>query len=401
LKDAWSVEPVHPWVIDLKTGKERNLTPKFDRMAGDQSIGDLGFGLDSPIAAWSSDGKSFYYQVSDEGDVYLVRKDLKVGTPERIWHAKGCIPLWDLAADKLVLHHLDFHDLGTLHICHKASAARPVFRTLKAFNSEFVASRKLGELREVHFKSIDGTRVHGWVLTPPDFNAKKKYPSVLEVHGGPRAQYSRMFMHEMQYLAAQGYVVMFTNPRGSQGYGRDFAGAIIAAWGTKDYDDVMAAADWLEAQPYIDRKRMGITGGSYGGYMTNIVVGRTHRFRAAVTQRSVFDLESFCGTSDIGHLDKYEFGGFPWENPDGYAAQNPINLVGNIQTPILIEHQEADHRCPIEQAEQMYGQLKLRGRTVEFHRYPEESHGMSRGGRPDRRVIRLEAIAGWFKKHMK
>ncbi len=400
-RDAWNVERVHPYLVDLKTGKERNLTPKFDRQPGDHSIGDLGFGLDAPLCRWSKDSKSFYYQISDEGDVYIARKTLAAGDPREVWRAPGTVPLFDITGETLVLHQVGFENLGTMHICENLKAARPAFRKLKSFNTDYLAARELGKIKEVRFKSADGTRVHGWLVLPPNFRPRRKYPSILEVHGGPRAQYSRVFFHEMQFLAAQGYVVMFTNPRGSQGYGKEFAGAIVAAWGTKDYDDVMAAADWLEAQSFIDKKRMGITGGSYGGYMTNMVVGRTRRFKAAVTQRSVVDLESFVGTSDIGCLDNFEFGGYPWENPNGYRKMNPLYLIENIRTPLLIEHQEFDLRCPIEQAEQLYAQLKLRGRPVELHRYPEESHGMSRGGRPDRRVIRLEAIAGWFKKWMK
>jgi dipeptidyl aminopeptidase/acylaminoacyl peptidase len=400
MQDAWGVEPVHPYLVDVARGTEKNLTPGFDRQPGDHSIGDLGFGLDSPVCCWSRDGKSFIYQVTAEGEVYLVRKDLKVGKPVRLTKQSGCIPLFDMVNDKLVYHQLDFDDFGTLHICEKLTAT-PRFRTLKEFNRDYAQKRRFGKVRELQVKSKDGTRVQGWLLTPPEFSPRKKYPSILEIHGGPRAQYSRVFFHEMQFLAANGYVVLFTNPRGSQGYGEKFAGDIVGRWGTTDYEDVMAAADWLEAQPFIDKKRMGVTGGSYGGYMTNMIVGRTRRFRAAITQRSVFDLESFCGTSDIGAFDHYEFGGFHWENQEAYRAMNPIELVANIRTPLLIEHQENDMRCPIEQAEQMYGQLKLRGRTVEFHRYPEESHGMSRSGRPDRRVIRLEEMVKWFKKWMR
>lgn len=400
VKDAWGVEPVHPYLVDIAKGTERNLTPGFDRQPGDHSIGDLGFGLDVPICRWSKDGKSFVYQVTADGGVYLVRKDLKVGKPQRITKSEGCVPLFDLKNDTLVYHHLDFKDLGTVYIADKLTAT-PRVRKLMEFNRDYARRKMLGNIRELHVTSKDGTKVHSWLLTPPGFNPRKKYASILEIHGGPRAQYSRVFFHEMQFLAASGFVVMFTNPRGSQGYGEKFAGDIVGRWGSTDYEDVMAAADWLEKQPFIDKKRMGVTGGSYGGYMTNMIVGRTRRFRAALTQRSVFDMESFCGTSDIGAFDSYEFGGFHWENPQGYKLMNPIELVENIRTPLLIEHQENDLRCPIEQAEQMYGQLKLRGRIVEFHRYPEESHGMSRSGRPDRRVIRLEEMVKWFRKWLK
>jgi acylaminoacyl-peptidase len=286
-------------------------------------------------------------------------------------------------------------------LCKDVRSARPEFKQLTENNKEYLRKTSFGKIKEVRFHSGDGTRLHGWLLTPPDFSARKKYPAILEVHGGPRTQYGRVFFHELQYLAAQGFVVLYTNPRGSQGYGQQFAGAIVSAWGTCDYDDVMAAADWLEQQRFVDSKRIGITGGSYGGYMTNLVVGKTHRFRAAVTQRSVVDLKSFAGSSDLGFLDNYEFGGQYWETPENHAKMSPLTYADKVKTPLLILHNENDMRCSIEQAEQFYVALKLRGRTVEFLRFPEESHGLSRTGRPDRRVIRLEAIAGWFKKYLK
>ncbi len=402
LQDAWGVEQLHPWLVDLTTGKERNLTPGFDRQPGDMTIGDTGYGLGLPVVAWSADSRKIYYQITDEGDTYLARIGLKGGEPERVWDARGQVALFNVSGKGLALLHLDFETLGEIQFCADHTTAHPAFEKLIRFNDDFLATRKLGKVREVHFKSADRTRLQGWLITPPDFNPNKKCPAILEVHGGPRLQYGRTFFHEMQYLAAEGYVVFFTNPRGSQGYGKEFAGCTVAAWGTHDYDDIMAAADWLETQPFVDKKRIGITGGSYGGYMTNLCVGRSHRFRAAVTQRSVVDLATFAGTSDIGFQDNYEFGGYSWDNPEGYARMSPITYADNIRTPLLILHNESDLRCAMEQAEQLYARIKIRGKApVEFWRFPEEFHGLSRGGRPDRRVIRLEGIAGWFRKWMK
>jgi dipeptidyl aminopeptidase/acylaminoacyl peptidase len=401
LQDAWGVEQLHPWLVDLTTGKQRNLTPGFDRQPGDITIGDCGYGLGLPLVAWSADSRKIYYQITSEGDTYLARIGLKPGTPEPVWDVPGQVGLYTVSGAALALLHLDFETIGEIQFCDDNTAAHPAFERLAGFNEDFLATRALGRTKEVHFKSGDGTRLQGWVVTPPDFNPRKKYPAILEVHGGPRTQYGRTFFHEMQYLAAEGYVVFFTNPRGSQGYGKEFAGCTVAAWGTYDYEDILAAANWMEAQPYVDKKRIGITGGSYGGYMTNLAVGRTDRFRAAVTQRSVVDLSTFAGTSDIGFQDNYEFGGYSWDNPEGYAAMSPISYADNIRTPLLILHNENDMRCAVEQAEQLYARIKIRGKApVEFWRFPEESHGLSRGGRPDRRVIRLEGIAGWFKKWM-
>jgi dipeptidyl aminopeptidase/acylaminoacyl peptidase len=402
MQDAWGVETIHPHFVDLRTGRSRNLTPRVDRFAADLTLGDLGFGLGSPALFWSADSRKIYYQFSDEGDTILVRCGLRAGEPERVWDAHGQVAAVQSTGKAFALVHTDFETLGEIQFCADNTAAHPAFRKLITFNRDYFAARELGAVKEVHFKSGDGWPLQGWVFLPPRFSPRKKYPAILEVHGGPRLQYGRVFFHEMHYLAAQGFVVFMTNPRGSQGYGEAHAAATVAAWGTDDFNDIMAAADWLEAQRFVDKKRIGITGGSYGGYMTGLVVGRTRRFRAAVAARGVMDLRTMFGTSDLGWDVKYEFAGYPWQNPRGYEVMSPISYAQNVRTPLLILHNEGDQRCSIEQAEQFFMHIKIRAKTpVEFWRFPEESHGLSRGGRPDRRVIRLEGIAGWFKKWMR
>lgn len=205
----------------------------------------------------------------------------------------------------------------------------------------------------------------------------------------------------MHVLAANGYVVVCPNPRGSQGYGRKHAESIVGAWGTKDWEDIEAVADWLDAQTFVAKKHVGICGGSYGGYMTNWALGHSRRFRCGVTDRSVVELKSFAGSSDIGFYDNYEFGGYYWDNPEGYTKMSPLTYAHKIKDPLLIVHSENDLRCAIEQAEQLFVALKVRGRTVEFLRFPEEFHGLSRGGRPDRRVVRMQAYLDWFSKYLK
>ncbi|RQW00346.1 S9 family peptidase, partial [bacterium] len=399
-QDAWGVEEFHPWRIDLKTGKIKNLTPKFDRQAQDLSIADIGFDFESPKVCWSRDSRAIYYQVSDEGSTVIARARMTADDPDYVFDLPGQAALFDMAGNAMAVVHAGFKNLGDIFFCPDVTAKKAAFTKLVAHNEDYLKSRELGKTKEVRFRGHDGTRLHGWLLTPPNFNPNKKYPAILEVHGGPRAQYARVFFHEMQYLAAQGFVVFFTNPHGSQGYGRTFAESIVKAWGTKDFEDVMAAADWMEQQKFIDKKRIGITGGSYGGYMTNFALGNTRRFKAGVTQRSVVDLRTFAGTSDIGYFDHMEFGGYYWQNPQGYAKMSPLTYADKIRDPLLIIHSENDMRCPMEQAEQLYAALKIRKRKVEFLRFPEESHGLSRGGRPDRRVIRLKAIAEWFKKYL-
>jgi dipeptidyl aminopeptidase/acylaminoacyl peptidase len=260
---------------------------------------------------------------------------------------------------------------------------------------------QLGKTKDIMFKGYDGTEIQGWIVFPPGFRKTKKYPSILEIHGGPRVQYGYTFFHEMQYLAAKGYVVFYTNPRGGQGRGKTWAESIAGGWGGLDYQDCMAAADYLEKQKFIHPKKMGVTGGSYGGYMTNWIIGHTDRFKAAVTQRSVTNLMSMYGSSDIGWSLEREFDGTPWDNPENYQKCSPITYFRNVKTPVLIIHSEQDLRCPTEQGEQMFIMLKRLGKTVELVRFPEEPHGLSRHGRPDRRLARLSWIEKWFDKYLK
>jgi len=402
LRDAWGVEPVHPYLVDLATGKWRDLTPGFDRMAGDLTLTDTGIGMNAPSVVWSADSRHIYYQVTDQGDTILIRAGLKSGEPEPIWTSHGAVAAFAGNGGTLVLSHSGFEVFGDFHVCDNTTSAAIRFRKLAGFNEDFAATRTLGKVREVHFNSGDGTRLHGFLITPPDYSPGRKYPVILEIHGGPRLQYGRVFFHEMQYLAAQGFVVFYTNPRGSQGYGEAFAGSTVAAWGTVDYEDIIAAADFLQAQSFVDEKRIGITGGSYGGYMTAFAIGHTNRFRAAVSTRGAVNWATLQSTSSAGWHLRSEFGGYHWENPEYYARMSAINYADQIRTPLLIMGNDADQVCPTEQSAQLFSTVKLLGKCpVEMWRFPEESHGMSRGGRPDRRVIRLEGIAGWFKKWMK
>ena len=198
-------------------------------------------------------------------------------------------------------------------------------------------------------------------------------------------------------MAARGYNVVYTNPRGSRGYGERFASAIAGAWGELDYGDLMAAVDLVAGRPDVDPDRLGVLGGSYGGFMTNWIVGHTDRFVAAVSMRGLSNFASMYGTSDIGQgFCERELLGDPLEQAERYARMSPISYVDRVRTPLLLLHGEQDLRCPLEQAEQLFVALRRRGRAVELVRFPEEAHDMSRSGRPDRRLLRLERILAWF-----
>jgi acylaminoacyl-peptidase len=239
-------------------------------------------------------------------------------------------------------------------------------------------------------------------MKPPGFDASKKHPLVLHIHGGPRGAYGNSFFHEFQVLAAQGWAVMYVNPWGSGGYYEEYQAALPGHYFEQDYDDLMRAVDVvIERYPWVDAGRLGVTGGSYGGVMTNWIITHTDRFAAAVTLRSITNWVTFFGVSDIGWtFGKTELGGVPWEMEDVFMEKSPIRHVANVKTPTMIIHSEEDYRCPMEQAEQLFTALKVLDVDAEFIRFPGESHELSRGGKPKHRRERLEHMVRWFKKYL-
>ncbi len=253
-----------------------------------------------------------------------------------------------------------------------------------------------------HFEvERNGATVDAWLLKPPDFDPRRKYPIVLDVHGGPHGFYGYAFNNIQQMLASNGFVVVFSNPRGSGSYGREFAQMVRCDWGGEDYLDLMAVLDTALEQPFTDRERTGIWGYSYGGFMTAWAIGHTQRVRAAVCGAPCFDLESMFGTSDISHAwGPYQWGGKPHEASEAFAAHSPSTFAHRATTPTLIIQGEADDRCPIGQGEQMFVTLKQAGCEVEFARYPGGAHAMLRVGPPSHRVDLLERTLGWFNSHL-
>ena len=266
-------------------------------------------------------------------------------------------------------------------------------------NDSFLSSLALVEPEERWFKN-GRTKIQGWIFRPPRMRKGRKYPCLLEVHGGPMCQYGYTFFHEMHLLAAQGYVVVATNPRGSSGRGLKYMNCIEGNWGKLDYADCMAVVNTMARQSYVDSKRLGILGGSYGGFMTIWAVGHTNRFKAAVTQRALGNWATQFGSSDVGWEDQYEMGGLPFDRPLHYMKKSPNYYVRNIKTPLLIIHSEQDLRCPIAQSEELFTSLKVLGRTTEMVRFEGESHGLSRGGKPANRRERLNRIVDWFERYI-
>jgi len=248
-----------------------------------------------------------------------------------------------------------------------------------------------------------GVEVEGWVMLPPDLPPGERCPVILYTGGGPGGMRASVFTHEWQLYAAHGYAVINCNARGNYGYGEAYSDATRGAWGDLDYHDNMAFLnEVIEAYDVIDGERLAVAGGSYGGYMASWIAARHPEFAAAVVDRCLFNRYAFGGTSDIGMLlDHIEFDGKnPWEAPDDYLKWSPISYVDGIRTPTLVVHSALDYRCPIDQGEQLYSALKLLGVPTELVRFPDETHELSRGGRPWHRVYRLERYLDWFDRYL-
>jgi len=392
------------WVVPAAgSGGARNLTEPFDVEASAATINDLPGTLPTSPPGWSQDSHRLFVQISRHGTTSLVsiaRDGPEEGLTEIIG-GQGVVGAFsiDEAQSKIAYLYGSLAapaEVWVHHLVSGESAQR------SHANDQLLGEMDLGQTEEVWFTGAAGNDLQGWILKPPDFDPTRQYPTILEIHGGPRLQYGYLFMHEFTFLAAQGYVVAYCNPRGGRGYGEDHAKAIWNGWGTADYDDLMAWVDVLEQKSFVDPDRLGVTGGSYGGYMTNWIIGHTDRFRAAITQRSVSNLISMVGSSDYNWAFQYEFGDqAPWENVENYWQQSPMSHIGNATTPTLVIHSENDLRCPIEQGEQVFVALKKLGVDTEMVRFPDEPHGLSRGGRTDRRIERLGHILSWFDRYLK
>ncbi|MBN2388311.1 MAG: S9 family peptidase [Anaerolineales bacterium] len=399
---GYSYKNICLWVVPLD-GKRpaRNLTAGYDFHAAPDVINDCG----SPEwmrPVWSNDGQTLYLPAALHGSALLRAIDLDGKNLRDVIGEGGVVGAFsfDRAQSKVAYFYGQMTDPGQVYVRELSDGGRT--RHLTRHNRDLLDRLQLSKVEETWFKGPAGNELQGWIIFPPGFNPRKKYPSIMEIHGGPITQYGQFFMHEFYCLAAQGYVVYFCNPRGGRGYGEEHARAIWGAWGGADYADLMAWADTMAARPYIDTRRMGVTGGSYGGYMTVWIIGHTQRFAAAVTQRCVSNLVSEWGSSDLNWTFEQEVeSGPPFTDIHKWWQMSPIAHIGNARTPTLVIHSENDLRCPIEQGEQVFVALKRLGVETEFVRFPDEPHGLSRIGRTDRRIVRLKHIARWFDKFLK
>ncbi|MFZ3589769.1 S9 family peptidase [Bacillus sp. DJP31] len=388
------------WMYNVHLEELTCLTAEWDVQMGDAAIGDFHIGSVARGLIWTYDSEGFYFLASDQGSTAIYYGNIEglmypvVLGDQHVYSFTADVKSHQVVAGISMPHHP-----GDLYLIDLQSGAK---KQLTFVNDEVLKDIELAMAEPLTFQAQDGWKIHGWIMKPIGFEKGKKVPLVVEIHGGPHAMYANTYFHEFQMLAALGYAVLFTNPRGSDGYGQTFVDAVRGDYGGKDYLDVMSSVDYvLENYDFVDETRLGVTGGSYGGFMTNWIVGHTNLFKAAVTQRSICNWISFYGVSDIG----YFFA--EWEvlrgdafDPERLWNHSPIKYANNIQTPLLILHSEKDYRCPIEQAEQLYVTLKHQKKVTKLVRFPEANHDLSRSGNPNLRIHRLDHIAKWFEEYL-
>ncbi len=391
------------WVTDLTANaKPRNLTASFDfdvcsGVGGDQGTPRAGGG---DRIVWSNDGKTLITTVAREGKANLVRFDAATGKPTEITRGNQAVERFRVSDDGAVIVALISTptSIGDLFVVDP-SGGQP--KQITRVNEKLFSQLNLTEPEEIWYTSFDGKRIHAWVQKPPDFDPSKKYPLILNIHGGPHAAYGYIFDHEFQWMAAKGYVVLYPNPRGSTSYGQDFGNIIQYHYPGDDFKDLMLGVDEVLKRGYIDPKKLGVTGGSGGGLLTNWVIGHTDRFAAAVSQRDIASWSDWWYSADFTLYQSSWFKAPPFLDPEDYKQRSPITYIQNVKTPLMLVLGEADYRTPPGAGgEEMFRALKFLKRPVIMVRFPNESHELSRSGQPWHRVERLQHIVGWFDEYL-
>jgi dipeptidyl aminopeptidase/acylaminoacyl peptidase len=380
----------------------RNLTERFSGDVGDQLSADQHAprgGRTAPIV-WSADGRSLITVAAERGRANLKRFDAATGAVEPVTEGDQEVSSYTATPDasRFALVISTPTVIGDLYVLDAATKQR---KLLYEPNRELFSEISLTEPEEIVYESFDRLPIQAWIQKPPGFDPKKKYPLILNIHGGPHAAYGYAFVHEFQWMAAQGYVVLYPNPRGSSSYGQEFGNVIQFNFPGDDAKDLLAGVDELLKRPYIDPQRLGVTGGSGGGILTNWIITQDQRFKAAVSQRSIADWASFWYTADFTLFDGMWFRGAPWEDPEDFARRSPITYVDKVTTPLMLIEGETDLRTPpTAGGEQMFRALKYLKKPVVMVRFPEETHELSRSGQPWHRIERLRHIVGWFDKYL-
>ncbi len=387
------------WIVDLTpNAKPRNLTANFDFDVGDGVFGDNAApragGVNIPL--WTPDGRSLIEICGKEGKTILASFDVESSGETDLTHGNQAVLRFCAPADrsKIVYTLSSPTRINDLFITDRIGGEP---RQLTHVNDALFSQLNLTDPEEISYKTFDGKTIQAWVQKPPDFNPAKKYPLILNIHGGPHAAYGYIFEHEFQWMAAKGYVVLYPNPRGSTTYGQDFGNIIQYHYPGDDYKDLMAGVDDVVRRGYIDDKRLGVTGGSGGGLLTNWVVGQTNRFAAAVSQRDIATWEAWWYSSDFTLFQPNWFKAPPFDDEQDFKARSPLTYIKNVKTPMMFILGEADYRTPPGAGgEQMFRALKFRKVPAVMVRFPNESHELSRSGQPWHRIERLQNIVGWF-----
>ncbi|MFQ5927358.1 MAG: prolyl oligopeptidase family serine peptidase [Terriglobia bacterium] len=380
----------HLYVMNRDGSGKRVVRADFDR-----GVGNI---------QWSGDSQGLFFQYDDKGNTKIAYVSLD-GKMETLAGDVGGLSLGRpySGGDFSVAPQgrFAFTYSGRDHPADIAvgEKGRGGVRRLTRLNDDLLGHKTLGEVEEIWWESsYDGRKIQGWIVKPPGFDPAKKYPLVLEIHGGPFANYGDRFSAEVQLYAAAGYVVLYCNPRGSTSYGEEFGNLIHHNYPGQDYDDLMSGVDAAIATGYVDPENLFVTGGSGGGVLTSWIVGKTERFRAAVVAKPVINWYSFVLTSDGARFFyKYWFPGFPWDYPEHYLKRSPLSLVGNVTTPTMLLTGEQDYRTPIAESEQFYQALKLRKIDTALVRIQEASHGIA--ARPSNLIAKVAYILAWFEKH--
>jgi acylaminoacyl-peptidase len=378
------------WVLDLRSRRLEKVD-KVDRNKANALNSDARAKAHGPHKLlWDRDG--IYYVEADGGSVGIRR--LRLGSsPAKVVEGARSVEGFDVHDGKIAFVAMDSLHLEELYVKVGREAR------ITSMNSGIEKILDIRRSAPFRFTASDGEAIEGWVIMP---KKKGRVPAILYVHGGPKTAFGNSYLHEFQTLAGAGYAVIYMNPRGSDGYTERFAD-IRGAYGTRDYSDLMEGVDCaLRRFKKIDGKRLGIAGGSYGGFMTNWVIGHTNRFKAAVTDRSIASWISMWGVSDIGpYFTSDQIGGDPWDAEEKLLGDSPLRYVKNVETPLLVVHSLEDYRCPVPEGMQFFTALRVLGKEAEMVLFPGENHDLSRTGKPKHRVARLEHYVRWFNLHLK
>jgi dipeptidyl aminopeptidase/acylaminoacyl peptidase len=387
------------WVLTIGSSTPKNLTQNYDFDIGNGVFGDnlAPRAAGEPKPVWSRDGSHIYEVVGKQGKTILTSIDTTSGNVVELTRGEQAVEQFGASADQsvVVLNVSSPVMIDELFVLGKDGSQRQITN----INGPLFAELNLTQPEEIEYTSFDGKKIQAWVQKPPDFDGKKKYPLILNIHGGPHAAYGWVFDHEFQWMAAKGYVVLYPNPRGSISYGQDFGNIIQYHYPGDDYKDLMAGVDEVLKRGYVDPNKLGVTGGSGGGLLTDWTVGQTHRFHAAVSQRDISDWTSWWYTADFTLFQPEWFKAPPFDDPQDYINRSPITYIKNVDTPMMFILGDVDWRSPPGSGgEQMFRALKYMHRPTVMVHFPGESHELSRSGQPWHRVERLDHIVGWFDK---